>query len=209
MKGKLVTFEGIDKCGKSTQVQLLKSFLDLHEIQNVVSREPGGTSVGKKIRSVLLENNEPLSSMSELFLFLADRNQHVHEVIQPALESGKIVVLDRYYHSTFAYQSAGRKLPIDRIKMLNKEAIEGVRPDVTFFIDVPVDVSFKRKHKEQNFDRMEMENKQFFNRVRQAFFSFVMEEKNFVVLDGTKTPLDIHTDIVSYLINNNFGVSEF
>ncbi len=195
MKGKLITFEGIEGCGKSTQALKLRDFLVASGRECVMSREPGGTSLGAKIRSLLL--GETMTPRAELFLFLADRNQHIHEVIQPALSVGKIVILDRYYHSTYAYQAAGRLLNVDEVRLLNEQAIEGVRPDLTFYVDVPVEVGFARKQKaEMALDRIEMETKEFHENVRRAFLSFDGVEDNFVQVDGTRNVEEIHQYVV-------------
>jgi len=198
MRGTLITFEGIEGCGKSTQTTLLKNFFDSHKIPSIISREPGGTPLGSKIRTLLL--NEKMPPLSELFLFLADRNQHIHETIKPALEKGEIVLLDRYYHSTYAYQSAGRKLPLEEVRLLNEKAIEGFYPDITFFIDVPVEVGFERKKTASlNLDRIELEDHKFHESVRQAFLSFTQSEANFIRLDGTQTPDKIHRAVIKKL----------
>lgn len=198
MKGKLITFEGIEGCGKSTQATLLQNFFESHQISSIISREPGGTPLGNQIRALLLK--EKMSHLSELFLFLADRNQHIHETIKPAIEEGKIVLLDRYYHSTYAYQSAGRNLPLKEIRLLNEQAIEGFHPDITFFIDVPVEVGFERKKTaSMNLDRIELEDQEFHERVRQAFLSFTQSEVNFIRLDGTGAPERIHKEVIDKL----------
>ncbi|MEE9418715.1 MAG: dTMP kinase, partial [Desulfatiglandaceae bacterium] len=140
-----ITFEGIEGCGKSTQVKYLVDRLGNLDVSVFSTMEPGGTRVGQDIRRILLDSqNQNLSPLAELLLYAADRAQHVEEVIRPLLEQGKWVVCDRYFDATLVYQGYARGQEIGLIKTLNKKASLGIRPDITFLIDCPVRVGIER-----------------------------------------------------------------
>src|SRR5918996_4730257 len=142
---RLITFEGADGTGKSTQIRALESYLIQRGYSCVVTREPGGTALGKLIRKVLLEvGGHEIASSTELFMYLADRAQHVSEVILPAIEAGKIVLCDRFTDSTMAYQGYGRGIELRMLRQLNDLASQGLRPDLTFLFDCPARVSLAR-----------------------------------------------------------------
>ena len=175
MKGKFIVIEGIDGSGKTTQINQLSKWLigtDLIPENNklVITREPGGTKLGKAIRSLLLdtssENN--LDSITELLLYAADRAQHVNEIIRPSLNKGDWVISDRFCGSTVAYQGYGRKLDIKLIKDLETIATQGISPDITFLLDIPVEESIKRRLHTKD-DRMEKEGKEFLSKVSFGF----------------------------------------
>lgn len=188
-----VSFEGIDGCGKSTQIELFTKYLKANNIDFVKVREPGGTQLGEKIRNILI--NEHMCSRSELLLFLASRAQLVEEVIKPALKERKVVIADRFAHSSVAYQGCGRELGSETVKMLNDFAIDNIYPDVVFFIDVPVDMALERLNN-QNKDRIEKEGKEFFEKIRNCYIDLSKTDKSFVVIDGTKTIEDINMIII-------------
>ena len=166
-KGYLISFEGTDGCGKSTQIKLLAEHLKQKGRDVVISREPGGCRVGEKIRKILLNaENSEISPMCELFLYEAARAQHMHEVIEPALEQGKIVILDRFIDSTFAYQGFGRELGEECIDIFNKYAINNIYPDVTLMLELSPELAFRRKGGNDSADRMEMSGESFYERVR-------------------------------------------
>lgn len=166
-KGYLISFEGTDGCGKSTQIKLLAEHLKQKGKDVVISREPGGCRVGEKIRKILLNaENSEISPMCELFLYEAARAQHMHEVIEPALEQGKIVILDRFIDSTFAYQGFGRELGEECIDIFNKYAINNIYPDVTLMLELSPELAFRRKGGNDSADRMEMSGESFYERVR-------------------------------------------
>lgn len=165
-KGLFISFEGTDGCGKSTQIRLLAEYLKKKGREVVVSREPGGCRVGEKIRHILLNaDNSEITPMCELFLYEAARAQHMHEVIEPALNEGKIVILDRFIDSTFAYQGFGRQLGEDCVEVFNKYAINGRYPDITLMLQLPAKLAFRRKGGNDKKDRMEMAGQSFFERV--------------------------------------------
>jgi dTMP kinase len=198
----LITFEGIDFCGKSTQIELLKDYLADNNKKVEILREPGGTEISEKIRSMLLDNKfSSMTPETELFLFSASRAQLVQEKIRPYLEKGIYVVLDRYHDSSTAYQGYGRGIPLDLILKVHKLAIGDTLPNVTFFIDIPVGVANERKKKKSKgkLDRIELADIEFYNRVRNGYLEIAKQDNRFKVIDGTQTIQNIHNQIISEL----------
>ena len=170
MKGMLITLEGGEGAGKSTVLESVRTLLIERGVDLVVTREPGGTPAGEAIRAVLLDPTlRGLCAESELLLMFASRAQLVREVIQPALEAGKWVLSDRFTDASFAYQGGGRKQPVSRIGDLETWAAMGVKPDLTLLLDVSVSEGMKRASGRGKADRIEMENADFFERVREAY----------------------------------------
>lgn len=198
-----ITFEGIDFCGKSTQVEILKSYL-LQKNKNVhLIREPGGTEISEKIRDVLLDKkNNAMVMETEIFLFSASRAQLVREVIRPYLQNGFYVISDRFHDSSTAYQGFGRGLPVETIMKINNLAIGETVPDLTFFIDIPIEVSVRRKAKKthNDLDRIEISDNSFFERVRNGYLELAKTEKRFRVLDGTQPIEAVSEQIVNEII---------
>jgi len=199
-KGLFITFEGIEGSGKSTQVQLLVKALKLRGIPYLTTREPGGTIISEAIRSILLNPDyAEMSPETELLLYCASRAQHTTELIIPALEAGMIVICDRYYDSTYAYQGAARDLDENLIDTLTNFATSGHIPDITFLIDLSVEKGLARI-KNRTLDRLEKEAVEFHQRVREQFLSIANKcPSRYVVLNGDKTPEEIHQRIVSAL----------
>ena len=175
MKGKFIVFEGIDGSGKTTQINQLSKWLigtDLIPENNklVITREPGGTKLGKSIRSLLLDTSREKSpdSITELLLYAADRSQHVNEIIRPTLDKGDWVISDRFCGSTLAYQGYGRKLDINLIKDLEAIATQGISPDITFLLDIPIEESIRRRMNRKD-DRIEKEGREFLSNVSLGF----------------------------------------
>jgi len=175
MKGKFIVFEGIDGSGKTTQINQLSKWLNETNFipknnQLVVTREPGGTKLGESIRSLLLDTSREKSpdSITELLLYAADRAQHINEIIRPSLNQGDWVISDRFCGSTLAYQGYGRKLDIKLIKDLENIATQGISPDITFLLDIPVDESIRRRIS-RNDDRIEKEGREFLYNVSIGF----------------------------------------
>jgi dTMP kinase len=185
MRGVLITFEGVEGSGKSTQAELLRRWLGTQGVPVVLSREPGGTLIGERIREVLLDPaSKMMDGQTELFLYLASRNQHVRELVLPALDEGKVVILDRFADSSVAYQGAGRLLPGRLVSRLNKLATAALRPHITFLVDVPVAVGQERK-KAAALDRLEQERVEFHERVRDGYLRLARRAPGrIVVLDG-------------------------
>lgn len=197
-----ISFEGIDFCGKSTQVELLKVYL-LNNKKNVeIIREPGGTEISETIRNILLDKKHNKMYMeTEIFLFSASRAQLVREKIRPYLEKGFYVISDRFHDSTTAYQGFGRGLPLDVVSKINRLAIGMTIPDLTFFIDIPVEEAEKRKIRKDNYelDRIEVSERIFFEKVREGYINLAHEEKRFRIIDGTKSIEEIHNLIINEL----------
>lgn len=194
-----ITFEGIDFCGKSTQIDLLENYLRDKNIEVKVIREPGGTDISEKIRSILLDNkNSGMTVETEFLLFSSSRAQLVREKIQPYLKNNIYVISDRFHDSSTAYQGYGREIPVEIIENINKLAIGDAIPDITFFIDIPVEIAEARMFakKSDQLDRMENSSKDFYNRVREGYHKIAQKEKRFKIIDGTENVGEIHKSVV-------------
>ncbi len=201
-----ITFEGIEGCGKSTQAEILSNELIKREIPVLKTSEPGGTKVGKDIRKILLDpENSALKPLAELFLYQADRAQHIQEVIRPALDRNIWVLCDRFCDSTVAYQGYGRGLDIELIKKLNHLSTGGLQPDITFLLDLPVEVGLQRarqrndKFSKQGEARFENEEIKFHEAVRLGFLKMAAQEERFVIFDGLEEKETIAKSILKYL----------
>ena len=193
----LITFEGIDGCGKSSQAKLIADRLRDQGIETILVREPGGTDLSEQIRSMLLneQRDMPLSYSAELLLFAASRAQLVKEVIEPALKRNAVVICDRFTDSTIAYQGYGRGLPLAYIRSVNDLATSGLEPDLTFLIDVPLELAIQRR-RGMGDDRMEAESKLFFSHVMQGYMALAQKHHDRIhVIDGTDSMEDIHHTI--------------
>ena len=185
--GYLITFEGIDGSGKTTQAELLYSHLRESGYHSNLFREPGGTAVGEKIRSILLDPSlSEMTPLTELFLYLAARVQITSQLILPALEKGDIVIMDRYSDSTVAYQGFARDIGVDAVHRLNEIATSGISPDLTFIVDCEPGAALSRLSKKP--DRLESEGIPFMNRVREGFLNLCKSgNKRYVLIDGAKS----------------------
>ena len=195
-----ITFEGLDFCGKSTQVSLLKSYLESISQKTLLLREPGGTEISEKIREILLDKkNSRMVMEAELLLFSSSRAQLVRDVILPKLSEGQIVISDRFHDSTTAYQGFGRGIDLDFIEKLNSFVIQNALPDITFFIDISVQEAKRRKELNQFFDldRIEVSNDDFYTKVREGYLYVSKKEKRFFRIDGTNSIEEIHKEIKS------------
>ncbi|MBM3289083.1 MAG: dTMP kinase [Candidatus Hydrogenedentes bacterium] len=197
MSGLFVTFEGIEGCGKSTQVALLKERLEAEGHKTVVTREPGGTVNGEQVRSILLDPaNTGIKSVTELLLYAAARAQHVDELIRPALASGAIVVCDRFADSTTAYQGAGRAIERDLIQRAHDLATRGTWPDLTILLDLPAEIGIERARATRELDRIEAEPLAFHRAVRNEFLHIAEHDPLRVrTIDATR-PIGEIADIV-------------
>ena len=194
-----ISFEGIDFCGKSTQVELLKKYLSDRNKKVKIIREPGGTEISEIVRDVLLDKKHNKMYMeTEIFLFSASRAQLVREKIRPYLAEGIYVISDRFHDSTTAYQGYGRGISIETVNSINTLAVGGTIPDITFIIDIPVEEAQIRKKNrgEGLLDRIEMTEGGFYDRVRNGYLEIARGEKRFSVIDGTQTERQIHKLIV-------------
>lgn len=195
----LITFEGIDGSGKSTQARLLDEFLQSEGYTTLLVREPGGTELSERIRSLLLEPDLNVHPMAELLLFSAARAQLIAERIRPALEEGHIVICDRFYDSTTAYQGAGRGVADPAwLQSFHYRVTDGLVPDRTYLVEVdPETAEARRKGAEQESDRMEAEDGDFYERVGKAYTKLAEEENRFVRVDGSRSIEDLHASIRS------------
>ncbi len=194
-----ISFEGIDFCGKSTQVELLRDYLlEQKKIVHLI-REPGGTEISEKIREILLDKkNNAMVMETELFLFSASRAQLVREVIRPYLQKGYYVISDRFHDSSTAYQGFGRGLSVDAIIKIHNLAIGETLPDITFFIDIPNEIAIERKLKKSHsdLDRIEVSDNTFYERVREGYLYLSKQEKRFRVIDGRQSIENINKQII-------------
>ena len=197
-----ISFEGIDGCGKSTQVKILLERLDQAGIDSTLVREPGGTHISEEIREVLLTNrDDTMTDRTETLLMTASRAQLTHDIIIPSQEKGKFVIADRFADSTLAYQGGGRGLNLDWLIKLNEFATFGVRPDLTFFIDVTAEVGARRRSTVYP-DRLENVGHDFQEKVRNEYLKLVkLFPDRFITLDGMESSNVIHTRIWS-VVNN-------
>jgi dTMP kinase len=207
-RGKFITFEGLDGSGKSTQIERLARKLAADGIRAVVTREPGGTAIGEKIRHLLLDTStSDLSPMAELALMFASRAQHIQEIIQPALAEGRVVLCDRFTDSTEAYQGGGRKLGSEPVLALHRILCGNLQPDLTILMDSDVAASVKRARRRNiarvsgdgggDENRFEQESRAFFGRVRNAYLAIAAREpQRVVVVNARGTPEETHKQIL-------------
>ena len=200
MISRLISFEGIDGSGKSTQIDLLSDWLTERNIEFVIVREPGGTSISERIRDILLDKqNLSFSGESESFLFLSARAQLVSEVIRPALESGKFVICDRFIDSTLAYQGYGRGMDLSQLEAMNNMAIGGCVPGQTFLLDVDIKNSIQRRSGNED-DRMESAGVKFLSKVREGYIQLSTQFSNRInLLDSTEVKSSIFNKITTQL----------
>ena len=204
-QGRFVSFEGIEGCGKTTQIALLSEYLKTHSIAHTITREPGGTAVGEGIRKVLL-NSETirLTAASELLLFYASRSQNIQEKIKPALERNEIVICDRYYHASMAYQGYGRGIPLDFIRKLTDLVCDPYRPDLTFLLDIEPEIGLARARTRnhgriENEDRFEAEDLEFYNRVREGYLELASEDERIQLLYADRPIETVHRHVLTLL----------
>lgn len=205
----LITFEGIDGAGKSTQVVKLKRYLQELGREVLTLREPGGTEVAEQIRELLLQTKHDIAPVTELLLFAASRAELVQKVIKPAIEQGEVVILDRFSDSTTAYQGYGRGLSLELLAEVNRIATFGLRPDVTFYLDITPEDALIRKFSEKSLplafdseelDRMESSGLEFYRRVREGYLALhTAERERFELIDAQLSPSEIHQRIITRL----------
>ena len=195
----LITFEGIDGSGKSTQISLLRDALKEQGHKVVVFREPGGTDISELIRGMLLNPELDIDPVTELLLFSSARSQLIAEKVKPLLKDHGIVILDRFYDSTTAYQGYGRKsLPLEQIHQINEVASHGLAPDITFYLRLSLEESAQRtSHLDK--DRMEQSGDSFFNRVYKGFEELRKKESRFKTIDASGSQEDVHKNIMQIL----------
>ena len=207
MKGKFIVIEGIDGCGKTTQIDELSKWLPKSGLINkgsklITTREPGGSLLGKKLRGLILDNNEnnKPSSLAELLLYSADRAEHVSKIISPALNKNNWVISDRFSDSTLAYQGYGRKIDLEIIKKIESIVCQGEYPDITFFLEISPKESILRRKNEIP-DRIESEGIRFLEKVNEGF-KLIAKEKNWKVISASQNVKTIANQIKETLLNH-------
>ena len=204
MSGTFITFEGIDGSGKSTQLRLLANFLKQAGCEVLLTREPGGTPVGNRLRAALLDAHEEVDPLTELLVFAADRAQHVRRVLRPALAAGQIIFSDRYADATRAYQGAGRGFSPELIAEIIQLATEGLKPDLTVLFDLSIEDSTARTQRRgngtQRGDRLDAENDDFHRRVRDAYLHLAKTEPERIKIVTTNQPLEATHERVKEIV---------
>ncbi len=203
-----ITFEGIEGSGKTTQIDIMIRFLSSKGLACIGTREPGDTFIGKKIRSILLNpEHTELVSQAELFLYAADRAQHVSERIRPALSEGKIVICDRFSDATLAYQGYARGIDLSLIQQINSIVLEGLKPDITFLFDLSPEEGLKRAwsqinggNRDETETRFENEKIAFHEKVRRGYLSIAeKEQERFIIIDAMKSREDVTRQMINTL----------
>ena len=207
MKGKFIVIEGIDGCGKTTQIHELSKWLPISGLiktrsKLITTREPGGTLLGQKLRGLILDNNKDNkpSSLSELLLYSADRAEHVSKIISPALNKNDWVISDRFSDSTLAYQGYGRNINLEIIKKIESIVCQGVYPDLTFFLEISPEESIMRRKNEIP-DRIESAGIKFLEKVNEGF-KLIAKEKNWKVISASQNIKTISNQIKETVLNN-------
>lgn len=197
-KGIFITFEGADGCGKTTQIELIKKYLDENNIENILTREPGGSDLGLELRKILLHYDKPVSNIAELFLYLADRAQHTEYTIKPLLDEKKVVLCDRYIDSTVAYQGYARKGDINKIIKLNDLVTNSLKPDLTIVFDIDSNVAQSRLKGEK--DRLEKEGLEFHKALRQGYLELAKNNPERIkVINADDTIENIHKKCIELI----------
>lgn len=200
-----ITFEGIEGSGKTTQLKYIQAYFKSRGQECIVTREPGGTEIGKKIRSILLDPaSKNICPVSELFLYMADRAQHVKELVIPAISTGKTVLCDRFFDATVVYQGYARGLDVKQIQRLHEVVLEGLKPDVTILLDLPTDIGLSRAwaqidngKRDSLESRFEKENLSFHKKVRAGYLELArLEPQRFRVIDATRQENKVRRDII-------------
>ncbi|MDA8863087.1 dTMP kinase [Pontimonas sp.] len=199
MTGLFITFEGGDGSGKTTQINLLATWLEAQSQTVVLTREPGGTDLGVELRNIVLHRKGFIAPRAEALLYAADRSHHIHSLVRPALERGEVVVQDRYLDSSVAYQGAGRVLDPEEVRELSLWATERLMPHLTVLLDVPASVAKARQAQtEREYDRLEAEAEDFHTRVRESYLSLAAAEpERFLVVNGELPIEEIHQSIIT------------
>lgn len=198
MRAKFITFEGIEGSGKSTQAKKLHEFFLAQNISAILTREPGGTVASERIREILIDEKiEKLEAKTELFLNFAARLEHVEKLIKPSLAQEKIVISDRFFDSTYAYQGSAFGLDETLIDAVKKMTIADFAPDITFLIDVPVEVAFARIQNRADNNRYEKLGLDFHKKVREGFLQLAKKNQRIKLIDGTKNPQEIFAEITN------------
>ena len=181
--GKFITLEGVDGAGKTTHIEFIKNYLSDLDINYVMTREPGGTGLGEKLRDILL--HDEMNPQTETMLMFAARNEHIDKIIRPNLIKGAVVISDRFTDATYAYQAGGKGVKDEKIDILKKWVQEDLRPDLTFLFDLPVEVSIERLNQTRKLDKFEREDKSFHKKIREKYLTLVeASPERFCVLNS-------------------------
>ena len=198
MQGKFITLEGIEGSGKSTNLETVKSILDQYKIDYVLTREPGGGPLGPHLRKLLLDKDQSISPSVEMLLMMADRKDHVDNLINPNLDKGIWVISDRYLDSTIAYQGGGRQLDINLITSLSA-SLKLPTPDFTLLFDLPVDVALERAKERSELDRFEREPQDFHSRIRESYLELASTNHRIKTIDSSKDFESVSLQVKNYL----------
>ena len=198
MQGKFITLEGIEGSGKSTNLITIKSILDQYKIDYVLTREPGGGPLGPHLRKLLLDKDQSISPSVEMLLMMADRRDHVDNLINPNLDKGIWVISDRYLDSTIAYQGGGRQLDINLITSLSA-SLKLPTPDFTLLFDLPVDVALERAKERSELDRFEREPKDFHSRIRESYLELASTNHRIKTIDSSKDLESVSLQVKNHL----------
>ncbi len=201
-EGRFVSFEGIEGCGKTTQIELLSDYLKSRSMPHTITREPGGTAVGEGIRRILLHSETiHLTAASELLLFYASRSQNIAEKIRPALERGEMVVCDRFYHASMAYQGYGRGIPLDFIEKVTDLVCDQYRPELTILLDIEPAVGLARARarnhqRVEDEGRFEAENVEFYTKIRNGYLAIARRDSRIKIIAADRSRQEVHRDIL-------------
>lgn len=197
-EAKFITLEGVDGAGKSTHIDFIKSYFISKSLDYILTREPGGTILGEKIREILL--NDEMSPITESLLMFAARSEHLSQLIQPNLKNGVTVICDRFTDSSYAYQSGGKGVSISTIEQLKSIVQEDLEPDLTLLFDLPVELSIERLNNSRVLDRFEKQNYEFHQKVRESYLNNANQNKDrFYIIDSTRSINDIQDEITKIL----------
>lgn len=200
-RGLFISVEGIDGAGKSTHVEFIKEYLEQHGLQVIMTREPGGTIVGEKIRELLL-TSEYMHQNTELLLYFASRQEIIQQVIEPNLANGICVLADRFVDASIAYQGGGRELGVDKVKTVYSLLVPQLKTDATFLFDAPLEIAMERLKSDRELDRIEQESQDFFNRVQQTYYQLLQEEPERIKLVSTDCSIVNTRDILLKHLDN-------
>lgn len=200
-KGLFITAEGMDGSGKTTQIRLMEEYIKKKGLEVVLTREPGGTAISEKIRSIILDpENTEMADVTEMMLYAASRAQHVEELIKPSVDEGKVIICDRFIDSTYVYQGFGRGIDINRIEEINRIAMKGIFPDITLFFDLSPEIALKRRLGATAGDRIENENMEFHMKVYEGYKRLAhMYPERIKVVDASREAGEIFEDVKKYL----------
>ena len=198
--GTFVTLEGGEGAGKTTNLAFVRQWLERSSREVIVTREPGGTELGERLRELLLHSDLPITVDAELLMIFAARADHLRRVVEPALSVGKIVVCDRFTDATYAYQGAGRGVDSRRIAALEQWVQGGLRPDLTLLFDIPARLGIERANRRGSPDRFEQEQIEFFERIRQSYLAAAAREpKRIYIVDATRNRAEVETQLETIL----------